>query len=144
MTLTGPSQRRPQESGFTLVEVMVALAVVALALPALLFALHQQVDGAGYLRDKSLAQMVANNKLVELRLLTVARSSLFSGVDSGVEEMAGRQWHWRVESSATQVQSFYRVEIAVREGEEGEGLPLHTLVSFMFDGEPPGGEVSGE
>ncbi|MEQ9464612.1 MAG: type II secretion system minor pseudopilin GspI [Haliea sp.] len=141
--MTGPSPRRPPQRGFTLVEVMVALAVVALALPALLFALYQQVDGAGYLRDKSLAQMVANNKLVELRLLTVARSGLFSGVDSGVEELAGRQWHWRLESSATQVQSFYRVEIEVREGEEGEGRPLHTLVSFMFAVQPAAGEVSG-
>ncbi len=143
MTLTASSQQRQRQPGFTLVEVMVALAVVALALPALLFALYQQVDGAGYLRDKSLAQVVANNKLVELRLLTVARSGLFSGVDSGVEELADRQWHWRLESSATQVQSFFRVEIEVREGEEGEGRPLYTLVSFMFAGQPQAGEVSG-
>lgn len=137
-------RRLPRQPGFTLVEVMVALAVVALALPALLFALYQQVDGTGYLRDKSLAQLVANNKLVELRLLTSARSGLFSGVDSGVEELAGRQWHWRLSSSATQVQSFYRVEIAVREGEEETGLPLHTLVAFMFEDQRPAAGVSGE
>jgi general secretion pathway protein I len=56
---------RVAERGFTLVEVMVALAVVAIALPALLVALSQHVDGTGYLRDKSLAQMVAANKLAE-------------------------------------------------------------------------------
>jgi general secretion pathway protein I len=144
MRLIPPRRQRPQQSGFTLVEVMVALAVVALALPALMFALYQQVDGTGYLRDKSLAQMVASNKLVELRLLTAARTGLFSGVDSGVEELAGRQWHWRLESSATQVQSFYRVEVAVREGEEESGLPLHTLVAFMFDDQRPTLEPSGE
>mgnify|MGYP001548877174 CR=1 FL=1 len=49
---------------FTLVEVMVALAVVAIALPALLGALSQQVDATGYLRDKSLAQWVAANNVV--------------------------------------------------------------------------------
>lgn len=133
-----------RQPGFTLVEVMVALAVVALALPALMFALYQQVDGTGYLRDKSLAQMVANNKLVELRLLTAARSGLFSGVDSGVEELAGRQWHWRLASSATQVQSFYRVEIAVRAGEDESRLPLHTLVAFMFEDRRQAPEVPGE
>lgn len=138
--------RRPlrQQPGFTLVEVMVALAVVALALPALMFALYQQVDGTGYLRDKSVAQMVASNKLVELRLLTAARSGLFSGVDSGVEELAGRPWHWRLESSATEVPSFYRVEIAVRAGEEETGLPLHTLVAFMFEDQRQTLEPSGE
>ena len=54
--------------GFTLVEVMVALAVVAIALPALMISLYQQVDSTGYLRDKSLAHMVAANKLSELRI----------------------------------------------------------------------------
>tara|TARA_R110002110_G_scaffold110071_4_gene274419 strand:+ start:47691 stop:48125 length:435 start_codon:yes stop_codon:yes gene_type:complete len=143
MILIAP--RKPlRQPGFTLVEVMVALAVVALALPALMFALYQQVDGTGYLRDKSLAQMVANNKLVELRLLSAARPGLFSGVDSGVEELAGRQWHWRLASSATQVQSFYRVEIAVRAGEEESGLPLHTLVAFMFEDQRQAPEVPGE
>ena len=38
---------------------MVALAVVAVALPALLMSLYQQVDGTAYLRDRSLASMVA-------------------------------------------------------------------------------------
>ena len=55
--------------GFTLIEVMVALAVVAIALPALLISLYQQVDSTAYLRDKSIAHMVAANKLVELRVL---------------------------------------------------------------------------
>jgi general secretion pathway protein I len=82
--------------------------------------------------------------LVVLRLLTAARSGLFSGVDSGVEELAGRPWHWRLESSATEVQSFYRVEIAVRAGEEESGLPLHTLVAFMFEDQRQTLESSGE
>ncbi|WP_197912070.1 type II secretion system minor pseudopilin GspI [Kineobactrum salinum] len=117
--------------GFTLVEVMVALAIVALALPALMFSLQQQVDGTAYLRDKSLAQLIANNKLVELRLLTQARGSLFQGRDSGVAELAGRDWYWTLETATTEVQSFYRVEIAVREGDTDQRRPLYTLVGFM-------------
>lgn len=121
----------PRCRGFTLIEVMVALAIVAIALPALMFALYQQVDGTGYLRDKSLAQMVARNKLVELRLLTAARASLFSGEDSGVEELAGRQWYWTLSSSGTEVPSFSRVEINVAEGEGAGEQSLYTLVAFM-------------
>ncbi len=110
---------------------MVALAIVALALPALMFSLQQQVDGTAYLRDKSLAQLVANNKLVELRLLTAARGNLFQGRDSGIAELAGRDWYWTLETATTEVQSFHRVEIAVREGDTDEGQPLYTLVGFM-------------
>ena len=56
------------ERGFTLIEVMVALAVVAVALPALLMTLSQQLDSVRYLEDRSHAQWVAANRLAELRL----------------------------------------------------------------------------
>ena len=117
--------------GFTLVEVMVALAIVALALPALLVALSRQVDATGYLRDKSVAQMVAANKLVELRILSRARERLLEGSDSGVSEMAGREWHWWLESQPTEVPAFYRVEIDVALDAEERGSPLFSLVAFL-------------
>ena len=120
---------RPE--GFTLIEVMVALAVVALALPALLFTLSQHIDGAAYLRDKSMAQAVAANRLAELRLVSAAQRQLFSGKDSGQAELAGRDFFWWVESSSTEVEDFYRVEITVALAEEDEGEPLYELVAFM-------------
>lgn len=123
------TQQRTQ--GFTLVEVMVALAVVAIALPALLGALSQQLDATAYLRDKSLAQLVAANKLTEVRLLAQARSQLLDGRDSGVAEMGDRQWYWWIESKATDVTQFRRLQIDVAASEEDEKQPLYTLVAFM-------------
>ena len=80
-------------AGFTLIEVMVALAVVAIALPALMTSLYLHLDNTGYLRDKALAQMVASNKLEELRIVSHARQSLLQGRDSGQASMAGREWY---------------------------------------------------
>lgn len=120
-----------QGRGFTLVEVMVALAIVALALPALLVALSRQVDATGYLRDKSLAQMVAANKLTELRILGQARQQILQGRDSGSEEMAGREWFWWIESSPTEVPQFFRIEIAVALDEDSGEEPVFTLVAFL-------------
>lgn len=117
--------------GFTLVEVMVALAVVAIALPALMISLAQQVDSTGYLRDKSLAHMVAANKLSELRILSDATQSLLRGKDSGVAQMADRQWHWWLDSQPTEVDEFYRVEVTVAGAEEQREQPLYTLVAFL-------------
>ena len=117
--------------GFTLVEVMVALAIVALALPALLVALSRQVDATGYLRDKSIAQMVASNKLTELRIISRARQSVLQGRESGSSEMADREWFWWMESQPTEVPQFFRIEIDVALDEGGADQPLYTLVAFL-------------
>lgn len=119
------------ERGFTLVEVMVALAIVALAVPALLFTLDQQVDGTAYLRDRSLAQVVAANRLSELRLAARSGRRLEQGGASGAEEMAGRDWYWRVSSEDTEVPDFYRVSITVRDDEAEDDTPLYTLVAYL-------------
>lgn len=117
--------------GFTLVEVMVALAVVAIALPALLLALSQQVDATAYLRDKSLARMVAANKLVELRILSRASQGLPSGERSGVTTMAGREWYWWLNSKPTVSDNLLQFEIDVAATEAPEEAPLFTLLAYL-------------
>jgi general secretion pathway protein I len=123
---------KPRRSaGFTLVEVMVALAIVALALPALLLTLDQQIDGTAYLRDRSLAQIVASNRLTEVRLaLRSGRQNLPTRL-SGSEEMADRDWFWSVQSQATEVPDFSRVEVQVRGSEAADAASLYTLVAFL-------------
>jgi len=123
--------RRRGTAGFTLIEVMVALAVVAVALPALLFALSQQVDATTHLRDKSIAHAVAANKLSEVRLLAYSQREMFQGRDSGVTNMGDRDWYWAVESTQTNTALFYRVEITVATSEEGRATPLYTLTAFL-------------
>lgn len=117
--------------GFTLIEVMVALAVVALAVPALLLTLDQQIDGTAHIRDRSLAQLVAANRLAELRLSLRAGQQSLRGNVSGSEEMAGREWFWRVQSQTTEVQEFSRVEVQIRTVDDAGAAPLHTLVAFI-------------
>lgn len=117
--------------GFTLVEVMVALAVVAIALPAVLMALYQQTDNTAYLRDKSMAHMVAANKLQEMRLVIASTRNLSAGKDSGIAQMADRDWYWWVETKTTEADLFYRVEIRVAQEEGQQEQPLYTLNAFM-------------
>ena len=117
--------------GFTLVEVMVALAVVAVALPALLVTLSQQLDGLRYLEDRTQAQWVAANRLAELRLVVGAKGSLQTGRVSGNEELAGRNWYWWSEGVETQLPGFFRYEINVADNEAGRDTPLHTLDGYL-------------
>jgi len=118
-------------AGFTLVEVMVALAIVAIALPALLLALSQQTDDTAYLRDKTMAQVVAANRLAELRLVIAATRNLQAGRSNGVETMVGRDWHWWVETIASPVEKFFRVEIRVALDPKRRDQPLYLLTAFM-------------
>ena len=88
--------------GFTLVEVMVALAIVAGALPALVTLVLAQVDGAGHIRDKTYAMWVAENQYARLSMLNNKNffpTYKLSEKDSGKVEMMGLQWQWGYETS---------------------------------------------
>jgi len=135
--------------GFTLVEVMVALAIVAIALPAVLMALYQQVDDTAYLRDKTMAQMVAANKLAEMRLVIASTRVLSAGKDTGTATLADREWHWWVETKPTEAEKFLRIEIRVALAEDQQAQPLYMLTAFMssdlqIDPGVPGGQGEGE
>jgi general secretion pathway protein I len=110
---------------------MVALAVVAIALPALMVALYQHVDGTAYLRDKSLASMVAANKLEELRILSQASRSLPSGQRSGVSSLGGRDWYWWLDSEPTVSENLFKFTIDVAALEEQREQPIFTLAALL-------------
>jgi general secretion pathway protein I len=109
---------------------MVALAVVGLALPALLFQVMGNVDTEAYLRDKALAQWVAENRLAETRLMRSMGQRVLSGTASGIEEMGGRRWQWRVQSLPTSVPGMRRLQFEV--GPQGQES-LISLVGFIHE-----------
>ena len=57
-----------KQSGFTLIEVMVALTIIAISLGALLSTSGTQANSVAYLKQKTLAHWVAVNELTELRM----------------------------------------------------------------------------
>jgi general secretion pathway protein I len=116
---------------------MVALAVVAVALPALLLTLSQQVDGLRYLQDRTHAQWIAANRLAELQLVLAAKGSLQTRLASGSEELAGRNWYWWSEGKETPVPGFFHYEIVVSDLETGRESPLHVLDGYLAQ-EPSG------
>ena len=128
---SNPLSRASRCRAFTLVEVMVALAVVAVAVPALLLTLSQQLDGTRYLQDRIQAQWIAANRLAELRLVAAAKGTLQTGLITGSEEMAGRIWYWWSESEGTQVPGFFRYEVTVSDSEDGFTTPLHVLDGYV-------------
>jgi general secretion pathway protein I len=125
-----------ESSGFTLVEVMVALAIVAIAVPALLFALFQQLDGTEYLRDRSIASWIATDRMSELRLVVAKQGAVPKGELLGETRLAERDWYWWIEQQATEIPGFIRVDVKVSL-EADRTQPLHTLTAFVTPGGRP-------
>jgi general secretion pathway protein I len=81
---------RRHNGGFTLLEVLVALAIAATGITAMVQAMTARINRAQDLEQKVLATWVAGNRLSELRL---ARAWPGEGVTGG-SEMAGDRALW--------------------------------------------------
>lgn len=97
--------------GFTLLEVLVALAVLAIALTAAIELGTRNADNAARLEDKTLAHWVAMNRVAELQLSSPAPAP---GVQQGVETMLGRDWYWRDRVETTADAAVRRLSVEVR------------------------------
>jgi general secretion pathway protein I len=98
-------------AGFTLVEVLVALAIVTIGMAAVMGALSSSANMLVYLRDKSFAQWVALNQIANVRL---AGQQPATGNSQGDTDFAGRKWHWRQSVVTTQVPGVERIDVSVR------------------------------
>lgn len=105
-----PSRPRAA-AGFTLVEVLVALVIVALGATAMLVALRTAADSAQRQRERMLAGYVAMNRIVETRLEPEWPSL---GSREGVVEMGGRPWRWRQEITRTPFDGVLQITVQVR------------------------------
>ncbi len=112
--------------GFTLVEVLVALAILAVALAAGSRASAMMADSSSELRARLLASWVAQNRLAELQ---ARRAWPASGTREGEVEQAGMPLAWRETVSTTPNAAFRRIEISV--GRPGETHRLAQLTGYL-------------
>ena len=103
------SNRQPQ-AGFSLIEMMVALAVFALAAMALIRLEGAIIRSASSLDRTMMAQIVARNVAVET--LTDAQPPV-TGVSNGVEDNGGRSWNWQRIAAPLGDQGAVRVDVTV-------------------------------
>jgi general secretion pathway protein I len=124
-------QRRPFErhKGFTLIEVMVALAIAALALGAVAASISQMVESATAMEMRTYASWIAQNRIAELRLSNVVPEV---SEDSDQVEFAGQEWTWRSTVSETGVENLFRVDVDVSLA--GSDDVVRTVTGFV--GEP--------
>jgi general secretion pathway protein I len=120
---------RLRSRGFTLVEVLVALMIVAIGLAALMTAVSATARTSGYLRDKTLAQWIALNRLTEVRLMV---NKLGQNADTGQLEFANRTWHYDTRYFDTSIGGMKRVVVRVWLGAANtKSNPVTESYAFM-------------
>lgn len=119
-----------QSRGFTLIEVMVALVIVALALTAVSASMNQMIDSAETMRNRTYASWIAQNRIAELRL---AFATPDVGASNGVVQYANTEWSWRAVVSDTGVEDLYRIDVSVALANSEDNI--RTVTGFVG---PPG------
>lgn len=115
--------------GFTLVEVLVALMVVALGLAALMVAVSSAARSGGSLRDKTLAQWIALNRIAEVRLTV---NKIAPTNDTGQLEFGNRTWHYDTRYFDTSIATMKRITVRVWAGDtKTPGNPIAEATGFM-------------
>jgi len=102
--------RQAAEQGFTLLEMLVALAVLSLAVLALVNLAGENARTEGVVEARTFAAVVAENRAVEA---LTSREPPALGETNGTEEEASRIWRWTRSVSETSEAEILRVDIAV-------------------------------
>lgn len=123
--------RRGRRGGFTLIEVLIALAVVAIALLALLGVASESVRVTGELRRRTLADWVAWNLIEEARYAT---KPPVLGWTSGTTTMGPERWRWRMHAGRSVLPGLYKIRVETAPADR----PRDTLASLTALVAPPG------
>ena len=123
-------------AGFTLLEVLVALVVLALSLGAAIRATGDYAVNQAYLRDRTLAEWVARNQLVTVQLEgkwpKVGQLKGDAELPLGGPEAGGREWRWEMQVTQTPEEDLRRLDIDVYPAEaDDDADPLATLSGFI-------------
>lgn len=125
------NQRHHKQLGLTLIEVLIALAIVAIAMSAIIKTVSENIRGTAYLEDKTIALYVAEQAINEARL------GLLPLDDKTVTEktdMLGREWYWQAEAASTQNKQIKRIIVRVykTEPDDEDASTVMNMESYVY------------
>lgn len=116
-----------RQKGFTLLEVVIALGILALALTAAIKGISSNINNATHLKEMTLAHWVGMNKVAEMQVSGEWPSATQL---KGNAEMAGIDWFWTVNVSTTEDDEVRRLDVSVAP-ESNHDQVMSTLVAYL-------------
>ena len=127
------NRRLSISAGFSLIEVVIALAVLAIALSALINSTSTATSNTIGLRDKTMAHWVAMNKMAEIRL---SGKWPDIGINKGKSTLAEHEWEVETTINGTPEPSIRRIDIRIREPGDPKDTSLTLLTGFVHKRKP--------
>jgi len=119
-------------TGLTLIEVLIALAIVAIALTAVIKAASQNIRSTAYLQHKTIAMWVGRQVLNEIRVGALKLPEEGDKTEQATT-MLGQNWRWQAEQKPTPNNRIKKIEVNVFAGDKAEGSPLISLESYVYE-----------
>ena len=126
------NKTRNSQSGFTLLEIVIALAIVAVSVLAVSSAMREHTRATAGLEQRMVASWVASNEMTMVRH-KAKTERIKTGRDSDTVEMGGRRWRTTARVEKTDVERVFLVTVTVRDEEDPNGAVLTTLTSAISD-----------
>lgn len=111
-------------AGFTLLEILVALAILAILMIGLIKIVSDNTRNLWHIENKTLATLIAQNHATELRLAETKPEQT-----DGWETQAGRRWYWQARRPITPSAGLWRYRISVYL--KGDAEPYAVLTSWI-------------
>ena len=128
MLLNSFASIEDKNSAFTLIEVLIALTIVAIALGSAISVTSQDIMRADSMQQRTYANWIAQNKIAEYRINEIPPSI---GRDEGEILFAGNVWNWETIITKTGIDNLYRLDVAV--SISSRELPERTITGFIQD-----------
>lgn len=120
--------RANRQSGFMLIEVLIAMTVIALAMSAIIRTASTSAFNTAHIRDKTFAHWVAENHMEELR---IKGGFPDKGEDESEAELGGRKWKILTQIQETPDEDMRRINIKVRGPDDPKNTSVTLLTGFM-------------
>lgn len=129
--------------GFTLLEVLVAMAIISLGLIGVFGSLNQMLNATVLLRDKTLATWIATDQITEMR---IAGEYPDAGVRDDLVDMAGAEWTYSIKVSKIPDLDMRRLDVTVGFADDPDNV-IATVIGFLAPPQPGAagtGSASGD